>query len=248
MNISYELNPPKILNGVFDLDRLKHAIQVFNTRVMLIKDLVDNIHLTDSVLGIPRVSNIYLARDISGVKIRCSLRVRDRNFLALLQVVTDAILINIDGLLIVKGDEPIDRSIDSGLKPTQVVKTLNELGFGSKIKLFLSVSCNASREDIEKKIDAEPYGLITQTISSINDLIKINDIASAYGIKVVPCIMIPSAKNKISADKLGLDWSSYESDPYSFIKEIHDISGEILMTSPMSFDDGLRMLERLRRW
>ncbi|MEM2856330.1 MAG: hypothetical protein QW416_04435 [Candidatus Nitrosocaldaceae archaeon] len=245
MKISYELNPPKILDGVFDYARLNYDIIRFYDRVALIRELADNIHLTDSVLGIPRVSNIYLARELK-IKSRCSMRVRDRNLLALLQSVTDAILAEIDGLLIVKGDEPKDRSIDSGLKPSMVVKTLNQLGFGKKIKLFLSISCNFKKEEIEKKIDAEPYGFITQTISSLNDLIVINDIAKSNGIKVIPCIMIPSEKNKSSAQTIGLDWSSYENDPYSFIKAAHDICGEILMTSPRSFDDGLEMLKRLK--
>ncbi|RMF30579.1 MAG: 5,10-methenyltetrahydrofolate synthetase [Candidatus Nitrosothermus koennekii] len=246
MKISYELNPPRILNGNFDYDRLNYDLKRFYSRVAQIKDLVDSIHLTDSVLGVPRVSSITLARDFD-IKVRCSLRVRDRNFLALLQLVTDAIFINVDGLLIIKGDEPRDRSIDSGLKPSKIVKQLNELGFSKKIKLFLSVPCNPSKDIIEKKVSAEPYGLITQTISSIDNLIMINDIAKANGVKVLPCIMIPSEKNKRSAEMIGLDWSNYINDPYSFIKRAYDICGEVLMTSPMSFDDGVKVLRRLKQ-
>ena len=246
MKISYELNPPKILNTRFDYDTLNDSLTRFNARVMKVKEFADSIHLTDSVLGIPRVSSISLARNFD-MKIRCSLRVRDRNFLALLQLVTDAIFNNIDGLLIVKGDEPRDDSIDSGLKPSAVVKRLNELGFSDKIKLFLSIPCNPSKDAIEKKISAEPYGLITQTISSIDNLIMINDIAKKHGINVLPCIMIPSEKNKRSAEMIGLDWSSYATDPYSFIKRAYDICGEVLMTSPLSFDDGVEALRRLKK-
>lgn len=245
MKISYELNPPKILDGGFDYDRLKRDIARFRERVMMIRTLADNIHLTDSVLGIARISNISLAKDL-GIKSRCSIRIRDRNLLALLQLVTDAILADIDGLLIVKGDKPKDRSIDSSLKPSIVVKTLNQLGFDKRIKLFLSISSNAKKEEIERKIDAEPYGFITQTISSLQDLIMINDIAKSHNIRVIPCIMIPSEKNRSSAESIGLDWSNYEDNPYSFIKAAYDICGEVLMTSPMSFDDGLEMLRRLK--
>jgi 5,10-methylenetetrahydrofolate reductase len=246
MKISYELNPPKILDTKFDHEQLVRDINTFRSRVMRIKDLVDSIHITDSVLGVPRVSSITLAKE-TDIKVRCSIRVRDRNFMALLQLVTDAILANLDGLLIVKGDEPKDNSIDSGLKSTQVVKELNKLGFNNKIKLFLSIPCNPSKSIIEKKIDAEPYGLITQTIASIESLIMINDIAKEHNIKVVPCIMIPSEKNRKSAETIGLNWSSYIDDPYSFIKQAYDICGEVLMTSPMSFDDGLNTIRRLVR-
>ncbi len=246
MKISYELNPPRILDGKFDYNRLNDNLVKFNSRVMQIKDLADSIHLTDSVLGIPRVSSINLAKNFD-MKIRCSLRVRDRNFLALLQLVTDAIFNNIDGLLIVKGDEPRDNSVDSGLKPSNVVQRLNELGFNNKIKLFLSIPCNPSKDAIEKKISAEPYGLITQTISSIDNLVIVNDTAKKHGIHVLPCIMVPSEKNKRSAEMIGLDWSSYIDDPYSFIKRAYDICGEVLMTSPLSFNDGLDILRRLKR-
>lgn len=246
MKVSYELNPPKILDGKFDYDRLNKDLIKFNSKITEIRGLVDSVHITDSVLGIPRISSISIAKDFD-IKVRCSLRVRDRNFLALLQLVTDAILNNIDGLLIIKGDEPIDNSIDSGLKPSSIVRQLNELGFSKKIKLFLSIPCNPTKDAIEKKISAEPYGLITQTISSIDNLIMINDLAKEHGVKVLPCIMVPSEKNKRSAEMIGLDWSNYRDDPYSFIKRAYDICGEVLMTSPLSFKDGIEILRRLKR-
>ena len=247
MKISYELNPPKILNDGFDPYRLKQDLASLDDKVKALKGLVDNIHITDSVLGVARLSSISIAREYSKyIKVRCSLRVRDRNFIALLQLVADAIMIGIDGLLIVKGDDPRDNSIDSGLKPSYVVKELNSLGFNKHIKLYLSIPCNPNPNVIERKVSAEPYGLITQTISSLDNLITLNDIAKAHNVKVLPCIMVPSRKNLRSAKAIGLDWSSYEHDPYSFIKQAYDICGEVLMTSPMSFDDGLAMVRRLR--
>ncbi len=244
MKISYELNPPKILDSRFDYQQLERDLDIFRSRVKQLKVLVDNIHITDSVLGVPRLSSITLAKEFD-IRARCSIRVRDRNFMALLQLITDAALAKIDGVLIVKGDNPKDNSRDSGLKPTQVVRDLNKLGFNRKIKLFLSIPSNASKSAIEKKVEVEPYGLITQTISSIENLITIHDIAKAHKIKVLPCIMIPSEKNRKSAERIGLNWDSYINDPYSFIRHAYDICGEVLMTSPMSFDDGLNTVRRL---
>lgn len=250
MKISYEMNPPKIVrNALFDLDSLKQDLDKFHKRVSRLVNLVDSIHLTDSVLGIPRISSISAAQDIrkshNSVKLRCSIRVRDRNLSAIIQLVCDAIIVGVDGLLIVKGDKPERPSIDSGLKPSNVVKILNEQGFGDKIKLFLSVPCNPDLNKIQQKIDAEPYGFITQSINSLGLLQEIVDNVKPHGIKVVPCVMVPSPKNKESANMIDLDWSNYEKEIEPFIRRSHDMCGEVLVTSPNSFDDGINLLNRL---
>jgi len=250
MKISYEMNPPKIVrNTSFDLDSLKRDLDKFRSRFSKLANLVDSVHLTDSVLGIPRISSISAARDVrklhNSIKLRCSVRVRDRNLSAITQLVCDAIMVGVEGLLIVKGDKPERPSIDSGLKPSSVVKILNMQGFGDKIKLFLSVPCNPDLSKIRQKIDAEPYGFITQSISSLDQLQKIVDNVKLHSIKVIPCIMVPSPKNKDSASVIDLDWSSYEKDTDSFIRRAHDMCGEVLVTSPNSFDDGINLLKRL---
>lgn len=253
MKISYEMNPPKIMQDTsFDQDSLKVDIEKFHSRVSKLVNLVDSIHLTDSVLGIPRISSISAARDIrklnESVKLRCSVRVRDRNLSAIIQLVCDAIMLGVDGLLIVKGDEPSTTSIDSGLKASKVVKILNAQGFGDKIKLFLSIPCSPDPEKMQQKIATKPYGFITQTISSLDQLKKIDYVikSKSNNIRVIPCIMVPSPKNKESAEMIELDWSGYERDTDSFIKRAHDMCGEVLMSSPNSFDDGVKMLKQLR--
>jgi len=250
MKISYEMNPPKIVRDTsLDLDSLKQDLDKFHSRVSRLTSLVDSIHLTDSVLGIPRISSISAARDIrklhKSIKLRCSVRVRDRNLSAITQLVCDAIMDDIDGLLIVKGDKPGRPSIDSGLKPSSVVKVLNEQGFGDKIKLFLSVPCNPDLNKIKQKIDAKPYGFITQSIGSLDQLQRIVNNVKSHNIKVTPCIMVPSPKNKEPASNIDLDWSRYEKDIDSFIRQAYDMCGEVLVTSPNSFDDGINLLNRL---
>src|ERR687889_2407066 len=115
MKISYELNPPKIMIGgdYFDAMRLNQELQILLNRSSELVNLVNGIHLTDSVLGIPRVSSItaasYLmknAADIKRLKLSCSVRTRDRNFTSFCQFVTDAILVGVESLLILKGDKP----------------------------------------------------------------------------------------------------------------------------------------------
>jgi 5,10-methylenetetrahydrofolate reductase len=292
MKISYELNPPKIMIGsdYFDAMRLNQELQILLNRSSELVNLVNGIHLTDSVLGIPRVSSItaasYImknAADIKRLKLSCSVRTRDRNFTSFCQFVTDAILVGVESLLILKGDKPAAASKDvaadddhgkkegrgrgegeeeaigrrrtgqvqksSGLKPTSILSFLNDKKYNNSIHLNLSVPSKISsyhnRSLLEKKIEARPYSWVTQLISSLSDLGEIVDIAKSFKIKVVACIMVPSDKNRRSADIIGLDWKEYEKNPVDFIKTASTLADEVLISSPNSFRTGIELLRRL---
>ncbi|HXG07044.1 MAG TPA: hypothetical protein VNI77_06940 [Nitrososphaera sp.] len=253
MKISYELNPPKIVKGErFDLTKLNADMAVMTARASQLSGLVSDIHLTDSVLGIPRISSVTAARYIKDhvdAKMSCSIRVRDRNFTSLCQVVSDAILTGVDSLLLLMGDEPAGRQGDSGLRPSAAVKMLKKEHYDLSIKLNLS--CPAKIRDksdpaIQNKLQARPYSLVTQSISSLSDLGEIVDLAKPYGIRVVAVVMVPSEKNRQSASTIGLDWSAYENDPVDFVKEAARIADQVLLTSPNSFASGLELLKRLK--
>jgi 5,10-methylenetetrahydrofolate reductase len=292
MKISYELNPPKIVidDHHFDVMRLNQELQILLNRSSELVNLVNGIHLTDSVLGIPRVSSItaasYIRKNTGRVgrgsnnnnrlKLSCSVRTRDRNFTSFCQFVTDAILVGVESLLILRGDEPataiapagvgagIGTGVkggrkrreeedgvgqkSSGLKPTSILSILNDKKYNKSIHLNLSVPSKIfyhNRSLFEKKIEAKPYSLVTQLISSLSDLGEIVDIAKSFKIKVVACVMIPSDKNRRSADIIGLDWKEYEKNPVDFIKAASTLADEVLISSPNSFRMGIDLLKSL---
>jgi hypothetical protein len=258
-------------------------------------DLVNGIHLTDSVLGIPRVSSITAASYIMKnadirLKLSCSVRTRDRNFTSFCQFVTDAILVGVESLLILKGDKPAaaatDAAVDedvvdnddegkkeeggrereegggrritsrqvqksSGLKPTSILSFLNDKKYNNSIHLNLSVPSKITyyhnRSLLEKKIEARPYSWVTQLISSLSDLGEIVDVAKSVKIKVVACIMVPSDKNRRSADIIGLDWKEYKKNPVDFIKAAGNLADEVLISSPNNFKAGIELLRSLGR-
>ena len=309
MKISYELNPPKIMIGdYFDAMRLNQELQILLNRSSELVDLVNGIHLTDSVLGIPRVSSVTAASYIMKnadirLKLSCSVRTRDRNFTSFCQFVTDAILVGVESLLILKGDKPAaaaaaideaaadaDAAVEddeeegkkgeeegrgegeeggeevgrrrikrsrqvqksSGLKPTSILSFLNDKKYNNSIHLNLSVPSKISsyyhnRSLLEKKIEARPYSWVTQLISSLSDLGEIVDVAKSFKIKVVACIMVPSDKNRRSADIIGLDWKEYEKNPVDFIKAASTLADEVLISSPNSFRAGIELLRSLGR-
>ena len=253
MDISYELNPPKIIKGGrFDLAQLSGDMERMAERASLVDKLAGRIHLTDSVLGIPRVSSITAAKYIRGqvvAKLSCSIRVRDRNFTSLCQAVSDAIMIGVDSLLVVMGDDPADGPSDSGLRPTTALEMLRKEGYGSNIKLDLSFPANVSdksSKSIQKKLYAKPHSLVTQSISSLSDLGEIVDLAKPHGIRVTAVVMVPAEKNRQSASIIGLDWSEYQNNPAEFIRQAARISDRVLLTSPGSFRSGLELLNQLR--
>jgi 5,10-methylenetetrahydrofolate reductase len=253
--VAYELNPPKIArDGRYDQRSLDDDMQVFAARARKVARVASGgIHLTDSVLGIPRVSSItaasFVRKKAKNASISCSVRTSDRNAITLCQAAADAIMAGVSSLLVLLGDAPTDGR-DSGLKPSAAVQMLREQGFDKKIRLNLSfpakVANNRESPAIQNKIAAKPYAFVTQSISSLQDLGDIVDLARPNGIRVVACIMVPAEKNFESAKMIGLDWSSYQQDPVDFVKKACRMAAAgVLLTSPNSFQSGLDLLKQI---
>jgi 5,10-methylenetetrahydrofolate reductase len=183
------------------------------------------------------------------IKISCSIRTRDRNLTSMYQIISDSILYNIESLLILLGDQPRnDLEAHNLLKPSKVVNLLNSQGFKKSIKLNLSIpnKIRNINNTIQRKIDAKPYAFVTQSIESLKDLENIIDLIRPFDIKVIPCIMLPSQKNKRSAELIGLNWQEYEKEPIEFIRNCGRIADEILLTSPNHFALATEILKELR--
>jgi 5,10-methylenetetrahydrofolate reductase len=251
--INYELNPPKILpKDYFSYSNLLDDIDNVKKKVNTLHEYSNCIHFTDSVLGIPRLSSITMASIIKKyndrIKISCSIRTRDRNLTSMYQAISDSILYNIESLLILLGDQPKnDLETCDLLKPSKVVNLLNSQEFKKSIKLNLSIP-NKIRNinTIQRKIDAKPYAFVTQSIESLKDLENITDLIRPFNIKVIACIMLPSQKNKRSAELIGLNWQEYEKEPIEFIINCGKIADEVLLTSPNHFALATEILKELR--
>jgi len=251
--INYELNPPKILpTNYFSYSDLSSNIENVKKKVMILDEYINCIHFTDSVLGIPRLSSITMASIIkkynAKMKISCSVRTRDRNLISMYQTISDSILLNIESLLVILGDQPRnDLENQELLKPSKVVHQLNSQGFNRSIKLNLSIP-NKIRNinTIKRKIDVKPNAFVTQSIESLTDLENIKDHIRPFDIKIIACIMVPSEKNKKSAELIGLNWKEYEKEPIEFIKNSGKIADEVLITSPNHFALATEILKELK--
>ena len=242
MTIRYEINPPKISDDGQDIRN------VLFERIETISSVCNGIHLTDSVLGIPRVSPFEIAEQIresdKNIKLTCSLRVRDKNLNDIEKIVEKSIG-TVNGILVLMGDKSDTISNKAELVPSQVVKALNDNGLGKKIKLFLSIPNNPNFAKIQKKIAAKPTGFFTQVIYSRDQIGKIADNLKPSGFEIIPCLLLPSQNNLKSAEFLKIDWSNYKENVLGFINEIHSITGDLLITSPNDFKRAYETISKL---
>jgi 5,10-methylenetetrahydrofolate reductase len=255
MKLNYELNPPKIAkDGTFSFLSLKEDLYRFQSRAELLDGLVENIHLTDSVLGVPRISGIAAASHLKSngklhsTGLTCSLRTQDRSLLSICQSVADAILLGIRGVLIVAGDDPKHKATYSVTMPSKIVKMLHTMRYDEEIEIELAIPNHIKQlSSIQGKIDARPNAFVTQSIESLEALARIVDIAHENKIRVIACVMIPCKKNEPSARIIGLNWAQYKDNPIEFVKEAGALAEEVLLTSPNNFNAGLQLLEQLNK-
>ena len=241
MAIRYEANPPKILPGV----DLEESISKFIQKIKLISKYCDAIHLTENVLGYARVSPIrvgkIIRKEIPDIHLTVSMRVRDKTREAIENFVQEAILAGFSGILVLMGDPSQTGQKDSGLIPSQVVKMLKEEGVDSKIELYLSISNKPNFSKIEKKLKANPKGFMTQVIQTIEQVQNLADNLKGYSL--IPIVLYPSEKNEASAKFLNLDLTKYRETFDEFLKQIQQITGDVLITSPNDFSGLKNFLE-----
>ena len=181
--VLFELNPPRLLsNDHFDFIELDSQIDRFVKRAQKLAEYVDGLHITDSVLGIPRVSSVTAATILrkAGIKtaLSCSLRISDRNLISIFQFLSEAVRNDIQRILILKGDDPCYGPRISSLTATEVLRTLSLHRIDEHIKLDLSFPSRiVNPSSFEKKLKLKPHAFVTQSISSLSDLRSIVDLA-----------------------------------------------------------------------
>ena len=229
MTIRYEANPPKTGQTAVGQDALERFIE----RIWKISDVCGGIHITENVLGMPRISPVLAGRMLQDrgmdMPMTVSMRVRDKNIPDIDCFVKGSAEAGFSGLLVVAGDRSPDIP-DSGQIPSRVVERLCGNGMGSKIGLYLSVPAAPNYEKMDRKLRANPKGFITQVVqkpSQVSDIV-----ANLTGYHIIPIALFPSPKNQKAAAFLNLNMSEYRDDFSRFVQKIHDIAGDILLTSP----------------
>jgi 5,10-methylenetetrahydrofolate reductase len=242
MAIRYEANPPKILP---DVDT-NESIKKFVDKIKIISKKCDAIHLTENVLGFQRVSPIEVGKiikqEIPNLPITVSLRVRDKNENEILEFVEKCISIGFSGILVLMGDPSQTGKEDSGQIPSLTVKRLREQGVDLKIDLYLSISNKPNVSKIGKKLDAKPKGFMTQAIQNIEQVQNLSE--NLKGFSIIPILLYPSPKNEKSAKFLNLDLTLYSQGFEELLDKTHEITKDVLLTSPNDFNGLNEFLEK----
>ncbi|MBT8251316.1 MAG: 5,10-methenyltetrahydrofolate synthetase [Nitrosopumilus sp.] len=243
MTIRYEANPPKILP---DVDT-NESILKFIEKIKIISKKCDAVHLTENVLGFQRVSPIevgkIIRKEIPDLPITVSLRVRDKSETEISEFVGNCIAIGFSGILVLMGDPSQSGKQDSGQIPSMVVKKLREQGINSKIDLYLSISNKPNFSKIGKKLESKPKGFMTQVIQNIEQVQNLSN--NLKGFSIIPILLYPSPKNEKSAKFLNLDLESYSQEFEELLDKTHEITGDVLITSPSDFNGLNEFLNKL---
>ncbi|QLH03290.1 5,10-methenyltetrahydrofolate synthetase [Nitrosopumilus cobalaminigenes] len=242
MTIRYEANPPKILPEIDP----NESIQKFVEKIKIISKKCDAIHLTENVLGFQRVSPIeagkIIKKEIPNLPITVSLRVRDKTEKEISEFVDNCISTGFSGILILMGDPSQTGKEDSGQIPSAVAKRLKKQGIDAKIDLYLSISNKPNFSKIGKKVDAKPKGFMTQVIQNISQVQDLYENLKEFSI--IPILLYPSPKNEKSAKFLNLDLVTYSQGFEELLKKTHEITGDVLLTSPSDFNGLNEFLEK----
>ncbi|MGY5148744.1 MAG: 5,10-methenyltetrahydrofolate synthetase [Candidatus Nitrosopumilus sp. bin_68KS] len=234
MTIRYEANPPKILTGI----DTNESILKFIEKIKTISKKCDAVHLTENVLGFQRVSPIEVGRiirkEIPDLPITVSLRVRDKSEKEIFTFVENCISIGFSGILVLMGDPSQSGKQDSGQIPSVIVKKLREQGLDSKIDLYLSISNKPNFSKIVKKLESKPKGFMTQVIQNIEQVENLSNNLKEFSI--IPILLYPSPKNEKSAKFLNLDLESYSKEFEELLEKTHEMTEDVLITSPNDFN------------
>ena len=233
MAIVYEVNPPRVEDG----QDVRTQLESMADRLGNVIKVADGLLVTDGVLGTRRIGALDACAEIISRKARTdvmmSMRTRDRSIGRIGDDIAAAARTGVSGVLLVRGDPPqYEGAHDSGLYPGAVLAGLRAESSTCGLRMLLSLPTVPDAARTQKKLAARPDGFVTQVIASAAQATKIVTEMRAHSVGVMPCVMIPSPKNAASARTLGLDWSSYEGDASAFVRHVHEIAGNVLVTSP----------------
>ena len=108
--------------------------------------------------------------------------------------------------------------------------------------MYLSISNKPDFSKIRKKLEANPKGFMTQVVQDIEQVQNLSD--NLKGFSVIPIVLFPSKKNEKSAKFLNLDLTTYSKGFEEFVKKVHEITGDVLITSPSDFSSLNEFLEK----
>ena len=256
--VIYELDPPHLLaDGPLRKEDIEQKLELLEKKVDRLGSNIDRVLITDSVLGFPRVPAIYVADHLVNKlakegrrrpEVMCSLRTCDHSVNAIVQMVFEAMISGIKGILFVRGDPPRFGGSLNPEFPSRVVAKLREIGFKNHhMRFYVATPATLNKKDVDRKIASGADGLVTQIMRTPSEMKEISSYAAGRVAEIIGTIMVPSEANAPSAKMFDFDVSLYSKEPAKFVSSVLSYSTGVLVTSPRSFEDGLETVKHIQR-
>ena len=233
----------KVGNNVDD------GIKKLYSRISKLNGLVNGLQFTDSSFGEPRLSSINTGGRVKTIfgedfKVISNLRVSDHNLNSVIQLIEEARITRINGVLIILGDKPKYGSAIKSVSSVQTLTWLRKIGV-NHTKLYLAHSFSSSKDNLEKKLSAEPDGIITQPVPSLEALYNLLDVIKPEKIDLIASVFVPSKKNELILSRIRFDWTEYHDQVVEFTKQVLSETNKILISSPNDFNAGVSLIKEV---
>ena len=247
--VTYEVVPPRKVN-----------ISKILAKINRIAGFLNAINITDTPLGIPRVSSIplavYLQEKFKNLIVIPHLKIINCNVVGLKSLILGLRATGVKYVLLIKGDRPSEGTTVSDMSLENAVKYAKVIG----LRVIVGIGKN-TRERLEQALSMNPDIIATQPFLSeeeISNFFNITkELRSKYNtkVKVIGSLIVFSPKNfqVIKAISGNLDQKYTFSSDYlklrttkGLILKILDLLDGVYISSPFDFDSVVEVLSDIR--
>jgi len=223
-------------------------------KVSLVRDLVDAVFIPEAPLGYPRAHSVAVAhvvKELSGLRAFASVRTRDVNANALLSLLGAAVLLDIDGVVVTRGDPPVFGSAVDDIGTEDAVRLARSDRRVQHLRLGAIVSLAKGYAEISERLLglSIDFVLVTRLWRPEQLMHSVFSSARRRGVRVVPYLVVSSESERSIVFEMlkGHQKVFTIEEVEEFIECLRDLVDGVIVTAPRSFIDAVRALARIAR-
>jgi len=208
------------------------------------KDFFDYYTLPEGPGGYPGISSIatsiYL-KTVYSVESIPHVRLYDLNRLALLSIANAVKEFELRGLLLLRGDKPIEGVVVNDIGSEEALILLKKKGYSFPIGLLLSLNYPLERIVDRVSMKADFYYVLNYSEHKFDTLREVSKAARKNGSKIYVFILLGIGKNLKLFKKLGQPFV-YPEELYETLLKLREIVDGIILSSPLDPVRGVNIL------
>ena len=142
------------------------------------------------------------------------------------------------------GLSPLAVALEPALQIAKLAKNWNEnlvTVFGNILATLVYRNLLKNYDYIDYCFQGEAENTISKFVQTVEQVQNLVD--NLQGYSVIPIVLYPSEKNESSAKFLKLELDKYRENFAEFLNKVHQIAGDVLITSPSDFSGLNQFLE-----